>query len=240
MIAGTLASSGYWTGARQWAGTDANPKGFFEDREVNAINEALLSTVTPWVPRGRLGRWWPGRLGDLQRWLALVADDAEVRSSPMIDARIAAAVQSRPFAIKDPRFCVTLSAWRPHLPADTGFIVVFREPARTVASLRHEVGSAGYLRQVQLSEHEAETLWQQSYRRVLDLAGQGGDWLFVHYEQALAGGGLDRLGDFLGADIDRRFVDENLRRSADDGIVADESGRIYAALCERAGYAHVG
>ena len=54
------------SGHRFSAGTSSsqapisNPLGYFEDAEINAINEALLSKVTPWRPRGILGACLPG------------------------------------------------------------------------------------------------------------------------------------------------------------------------------------
>ncbi|MDH5236916.1 MAG: sulfotransferase [Acidimicrobiia bacterium] len=240
MVAGTLAASGYRTGERLWPGGPANPRGFHEDREVNAINEALLATVLPWVPPGRLGMRMPGRLGHLQRWLAPIPLDRAVRTTPRIDRRIAAVVARTPYALKDPRFCTTLSAWRPHLAPDTGFVVVFREPARTVTSLLREVDQARYLRGVDLDRERAEALWRLNYQRVLARATDEGDrWLFLHYDQVLEGSGLGRLGEFLGAELVADFLDAGLRRSTDELLVTDETAAVYAELCQRAEHHHV-
>ncbi|MDX1388819.1 MAG: hypothetical protein R3344_06490, partial [Acidobacteriota bacterium] len=72
MVAGTLAGAGYFMGEKLWDATPANPKGFFEDQEINAINEDLIAQVLPARP-AVLGRWlYRDRPTRLQRWLARV------------------------------------------------------------------------------------------------------------------------------------------------------------------------
>ena len=51
MVAGTLAKAGYYMGEQLLPANKANPKGFFEDIEVNAINEDILSSVAPRRPK---------------------------------------------------------------------------------------------------------------------------------------------------------------------------------------------
>jgi Uncharacterized protein conserved in bacteria len=47
MVAGTLASAGYFIGDNLYPRLASNPKGFFEDPEINAINEDLLARILP-------------------------------------------------------------------------------------------------------------------------------------------------------------------------------------------------
>ena len=235
LVAGTLARSGYWTGAGHWKARDTNPKGFFEDREVNAINEALLSTVTPTVPPGLIGTHFPGRLGDMQRWLAALPPGVEPRADSRCRERIQRVIDHESFALKDPRFCFTLPIWREYLPADTVFIVVFREPSRTITSMTREINSQAYLRSVRRSPEQLELLWQRSYQRVLDHYEGSQNWIVLHYEQVVAGD-LDRLGALLGTTIDDGFADENLRRSPETSPVQAATTKIYDRLNELARY----
>src|SRR5262249_21790216 len=62
MLAGMLRLAGYYMGEHLVPADPSNPKGYFEDDEVNAINEELLSPVTP--PRSHPAFGW--------RWLAAV------------------------------------------------------------------------------------------------------------------------------------------------------------------------
>ena len=45
MVAGSLAKAGYFMGSSLIPARSANPKGFFEDVEVNMINESLLAPL---------------------------------------------------------------------------------------------------------------------------------------------------------------------------------------------------
>lgn len=240
MVAGTLAAAGYATARRQWAATDANPHGFHEDRAVNLLNERLLAPATPWVPRGRPGRWWPGRFGDLQRWLAVVEEPPAKPVSPRLKRAMARALPPEPFAVKDPRFCLTLPQWRDVLPDDTVFVVVFRDPARTVESILREVETAPYLRGVHVDRDHAFALWCQSYLAVLDHADAWGEWVFVHYDEVATGTGLDRLGGTLECALDGSFVDPALKRSVGELAVPDRVQEVYERLLAQAGAVDVG
>ena len=72
MLAGTLRGAGYYMGAHLLPADEANPRGYFEDDEINAINEALLAAVTPAYSEPAYG--W--------RWLAAVPVGAEVPCPP--------------------------------------------------------------------------------------------------------------------------------------------------------------
>ena len=146
------------------------------------------------------------------------------------------ALATRPFALKDPRFCVTLDAWRPLLPADTAFLCVFREPTRTARSVVR-VGAEGvYLHGYQLSFAEAVDLWALTYRHVLAARRGGDDWHFVHFDQLLDGSARRPLADLLGVAPDLTLADPALRRSPARGDVGAEAHALYRDLCQLAGY----
>ena len=50
MAAGILARAGYFMGEELWPADIGNPKGYFEDREVNKINDELIAPVAPKTP----------------------------------------------------------------------------------------------------------------------------------------------------------------------------------------------
>src|SRR5262249_19208357 len=137
MLAGTLHASGYFAGDRLIPGDAANPKGYFEDREFDSINEALLAQVTPPRPGAELGRG--AGAGDVQpvynwRWLAQVPAGTSIDCPPCLVKRMSARLGQTPFAFKDPRLCYTLPAWRPYAP-DAAMLCIFREPGRTADSM---------------------------------------------------------------------------------------------------------
>ena len=223
MLAGSLADLGYYMGDNLYiAPREANPKGFFEDFEVNLINEALIARALP-APLAR-GRGWltPVPLGT----------QFALRSS--LVRRIVAQTTKTPFCFKDPRFCYTLPAWLPHL-GDVAILCIFREPARTANSIVEEC-TKPYLAGIEMDFERALRLWTLMYRHVLDHHRRGGTWVFVHYDQVLDGSAAARLGAALGAPIDAGFPDESLRRSPPRGLVGAETQQLYHRLCSLAEY----
>ena len=225
MVAGTLAKSGAFMGRELWPARAANPKGFFEGPDINGLNEELLAPLV--APRERLG--------DNQRWLASLSLDAPIGHNPRFDARMAALVAQRPFCYKDPRFCYTLPAWRPHL-GDTAFLTVFRHPTLTAASILEEVRAARYLHGVEMTLERAMEVWCATYRHVLRRHRHEGDWCFLHFNQVLTTEGLDRIETLVEARVDRSFPDETLARPPLSIPMSDEAAALYEELCELARY----
>jgi len=231
MVAGALAKAGYFMGDRLYPARDANPLGFFEAPEINAINEELLA---PRVPAAQ-------RLAAPQRWLARL--DATVDAAPEpLRRRMRALVARAPFCFKDPRFCYTLPAWRGEL-GDACFVVVFRDPAVTAASIVRECAAADYLAGVEMDAARALATWCAMYRQVLRQYREAAPherarWLFVHYDQMVGrdADGAARLARHLDAPVDAAFPDERLRRSKPAAVTSDEAAQLYRELCELSGF----
>lgn len=232
MVAGALAKAGYFMGDRLYPARDANPLGFFEAPEINAINEELLA---PRVPAAQ-------RLAAPQRWLARL--DATVDAAPEpVRRRMQALVARAPFCFKDPRFCYTLPAWRAEL-GDARFVVVFRDPAVTAASIVRECTVADYLAGVAMDAERALATWCAMYRQVLRQYREAppherARWLFLHYDQMVGrdAGGVARLARHLDAPVDAAFADERFRRSKPAAVTSDEAAQLYRELCELSGFA---
>jgi GT2 family glycosyltransferase len=231
MVAGALAKAGYFMGDRLYPARDANPLGFFEAPEINAINEELLA---PCVPAAQ-------RLAAPQRWLARL--DATVDAAPEpLRQRMRTLVARAPFCFKDPRFCYTLPAWRGEV-GDARFVVVFRDPAVTVASIVRECAVAEYLAGVAMDAERALATWCAMYRQVLRQycetpPHERARWLFVHYDQMVGpdADGAARLARHLDAPVDAAFPDERFRRSKPAAVTSDEATRLYQELGDLAGF----
>lgn len=234
MLAGCLAGGGHFMGDDLLGATPGNPLGYFEDREVNAVNEALLAQVAPSRPR-RLGRLFRHRPRHNQRWLARIPPNTPIPVPPEIVGRIRRLTDHHPFCFKDPRLSYTLPAWRPHLPPATLLICVFRHPARTAASMLKEAEREPYLRDLRLGFRRACGVWSEMYRHILQVHSAEGDWLFLHYDQILQGDGLDRLERATGASVDRSFPRPSLSRSPLHRPAPRSAWRLYRELCRRAG-----
>lgn len=239
MLAGVLARAGYYMGSHIWPARDANPKGFFEDREVNYINERLLAGVTPRRPGGILHGVFRTRPTQWQRWLTVVAPGTQIQPRHDTAARIGREVEQVPFCLKDPRFCYTLPAWRPFL-GEAAFLCIFRSPSETVASILKDCREAEYLQDLRVTRSRAFAIWTAMYRNVLEVHRTDGDWLFLHYDQVLDGSAAPQVEALLDVRGDWGFPERRLRRSAPAGRSTRESERIYLELCRLAAHGDAG
>jgi hypothetical protein len=237
MVAGVLAKAGYFMGENLIPAREANPKGFFEDVEVNMINEDLLAQVVAKrvVVMGR--EFFRARPLEGQRWLAAVALGTRIPCPDKIADRIRAVTQHNFYCFKDPRFCYTLPIWRPFLK-NAVFICVFRDPASTAISIVQECKEAAYLHTLAMTFARALNVWRLMYCHVLRIHRQKGNWLFLHYDQLFGAEGLNRLGAFLDVQADATFPEASLRRSfpTDHPRISQRTWRIYEELCGLAGY----
>jgi hypothetical protein len=239
MVGGLFHEAGYAMGSNLLRGKLGNPNGLFESRDINRANETLMRPAVRLRPSNRIGKAvFRKRLARRQLWIATPPVGAPIASpSREIATQIEMWTSQRPFAFKDPRFSFTLSAWRPWLPADCSFVVVFREPGRTAESILRECREAVYLRDVRMTFDRALDVWACVYDWILRVQVVDGDWTFVHYDQIVRGPGVARLEAATGAVFDRGFVDERLSRSrGTDAPLPATIRRIYEELCSRAGY----
>ena len=235
LAAGALSNTGCYEGRGLVPPRDANPTGFFEDREVNRINEELLATVTQKRP-SLLWKWWGrNRPGFGQRWLARVPLQTPIESSPLLDEQIQDCVRQQPYCLKDPRFSYTLPLWRPWLN-DAAFICTFRDPATTVNSMLKEVATVEYMKHFRISIPEALEVWRLMYQHIVRIHANDGDWLFVHYEQLLNRQGIRKIGQLTGATVDSNFANPDLNRSKQHREIPPDLHELYAELCDLAEY----
>lgn len=244
MVAGTLSQAGYYMGDTMMAATEANPKGYFESREVEAVNDTLITSMLkpsrweqwlnslrplPQQPNFENGHSWAK-----SRWLALVPPHRKAQSRERDLREIERLTSNTPYCFKDPRFCYTLPVWRPYLK-NTVFICVFREPAVTVTSILKEVEREEYLQGIEFTFEQALGLWTYSYRHILEKHRHQGEWLFLHYYQVLSPDGLDRIEKFVGAAVNRDFPDGRLHRTQAKAKLPPATIRVYEQLCRLAG-----
>jgi hypothetical protein len=238
LLAGLFHASSYFSGANLWGPTESNPLGYFEDVEINNINEDLLDKVAPWRPRSIVGAVWPvhrDRTRYTQRWLTTLPAGIAIPSDAALDARMAAQTTCQPYLFKDPRFSYTLANWAPHLAADTLYVCVFREPQRTVNSILTIVRQERYLRDLRMTMAGAYRYWEAVYRSVLHhKTAVGGDWIFLHYDEIMNGDSISLLEDRLGASADRQMVRPDLKRSALAGAADGSVAALYRELCDLA------
>jgi hypothetical protein len=221
-----------------------NPKGLFEDRAINDINETLLDRAVRHYRRNVFNRVFRRaqirmiRVHYFQRPMIPLPLSVRPACDQDLADRIRALTVHRPYCFKDPRFSYTLGAWRPFL-GDTTMVCVFRDPAVTATSIVKACDDAGsFASNLEMNFQKALRIWEQVYRHILEIHHpQGGRWLFLHYDQIMRAEGRRRLEAALEVKVDDAFADENLRRSRPGGPVPERIGALYRRLCDLAGYA---
>lgn len=228
LAAGILAESGCDPGADLVPADSGGPTGFFESRQLNAINERLLA------PYDDMFLWRAGysrQLREGERWLAVLPWGADPSAPQHLGAAMRAAVPSAPYCCKDPRFGYTLPSWRPFF-RDALFVCIFRHPLATATSIAREVRYGD----LTVTIDAAIELWSAIYRRVLERHRHAGDWLFLHYEQLFDRSGLERLSHAVGARLDAGLADPALRRPQPVAPPPAATIPIYEELCAEAGH----
>ncbi|HET9576403.1 MAG TPA: hypothetical protein VFP44_01175 [Usitatibacter sp.] len=109
-----------------------NEKGFFEDVEANAIDNAVLEQL-----RRRWDSVWPIAAQELQR---SDLDGLRLRAIEFLRQRLAS---TDAYGLKDPRISVLLPFWQEvfrHVAVDEAYILSSRHPLSVAASLRRRDG----------------------------------------------------------------------------------------------------
>ncbi|MDQ3958759.1 MAG: sulfotransferase domain-containing protein [Pseudomonadota bacterium] len=233
MVTGLFRNAGFFMGERLYQPRHSNLLGFFEDPEVNGINEAILRPMAP-------GRFYHGGVvygadspEQGQLWLARLPLDAEIEGDENIRLHIRRLIQRTPFCYKDPRFCYTLHLWRREV-SNVRYLCVFRDPREVVASILKEVQNALYLFNFAISVEQAFAVWRLMYQHVLDRHANEGDWLFLYYDDLFCPETLDKVETFAGIPIDRSFPNPTLKRSVAGLSIDSDTAAIFDELMARA------
>jgi hypothetical protein len=238
MVAGALSKAGYFMGDNLLPSNEHNPKGFFESRNINDINNMLLAPVVK--EKSHFWHRWLliSRPGYQRLWLATVPLGTHINPVPQAVERIKRMTQQEPFCFKDPRFSYTLDVWRPYLQ-NTVFVCIFREPTATANSMIKEGALPGFIYGQDARFKLALRIWTLMYMHILEHFYQGGEWLFLHYKQVISGEGINSLQHFTGCSIDRSFPDPTLQRSrsTEKRHIPWLTQFLYQRLCTLSGYA---
>ncbi|MCX5937345.1 MAG: hypothetical protein NTW02_03865 [Cyanobium sp. LacPavin_0920_WC12_MAG_62_9] len=213
LAAGMLAKSGLFMGeVHSIRPRHSNPLGFYEDWEVNALNEQILATALPQHSEGGSDGPCQG-----QRWLARLPLGTPLSASPALRRNMARLLSQQPFCFKDPRFSYTLHLWRAELAPEQRqqlrCLCLFRPPAVVVDSLLKEVQSEPTLRNVALNVPQAFALWELQYRWILEQQQREGQWLFLNYDSLFETNGQRTLERFCGVSVDTTLPRQTLNRS---------------------------
>lgn len=218
MFTGALANSGYFLGENsEYLGQNkSNPKGFFEDLEVNTINEDILKKSLFDFPERIRRRFFPAYTFYRARWLSRMSLNYIPKSDNEIDQRIKKVVSKVPFCFKDPRFSYTLPVWQKIIPENTCYLVVFRHPHVTAKSIERECEESPALNKLKMSQKKALKVWFLMYSHILKSyrsSSNKQNWFFVHYDQIFDENKLSSLQAFLKVKLDSEFAEKKLSRA---------------------------
>jgi hypothetical protein len=239
MVAATFASAGVWMGDRMIPRNIANPKGYFEDSDINVLNDHLIVRALGGCTLHRLLRPFRHPVHNDRRafWLAAPRFSLPIRPDAEERRSIRSVVSHQPFCLKDPRFSVTLPAWKPFLPTDTGRIVVFRDPRRMLDSVLRNAWER-YDPRLPVDERWVVLSWVRTYSRLLHWAQDRNNWFFVSWESMLDGSAHGALEAFAQNTLDFNGIDPSVSRSKPHATAAVFSiaqvGDVYRRLQQRA------
>ena len=129
LVAGILYRLGINMGTAFRTPDTHNTTGYYEDVDFRDLNKLIINRAG--------GRWFnPPNVEDVT--------EATTIYIPRIKELIS--TRSGTWGFKDPRTVFTIHALEPHLPDDTRFIHVFRNPSDIVASLSKRAKGMGYKR----------------------------------------------------------------------------------------------
>ncbi len=201
MMTQALVDAGFNVGTNLIPGSAANPNGFFEDIEVNRINDAILADVAPVAGAVRPPR--------SLTWLG--AFTATTIRPPSPD-RLVGSIPNTPFVLKDPRFSYTYPAWRPLL-GEHRVVVMVRPIAEVYESLQAMVDrDAGQFRGLYLTPGVVSQMWTATYDAIETWADER--VMYVADSSLRDRSVLESLSAFVGRRVRAMNVEPGLRRSA--------------------------
>lgn len=232
LVAGLFRNSGLNLGENSYKPRESNPKGFFEDRTINQINEEIISNYLPSRFTHNGITYGSDVPIEGQRWLARIPLDSKIIATPSVKEKIRDITQNTPFCFKDPRFCYTLDIWTSFVD-QVKYIFVFRDPGEVVTSILTEIKRMPYLNGFSLSVDEAFETWRMMNQFVLKNHLINENWLFLNYMDLFDSQTLNKIENFAGLSIDKNFPDVNLKRSESEFSLDSQTAHIYNALLER-------
>lgn len=239
MVAGLFRHSEMFQGKEMLPATISNPLGYYEDKHLNLLNNALIEQMLRWPTLNRLRTRlsWPAHTDPRCYWLAA---PKWLRTPKLTDEQkqlMAWYGKQEPFCYKDPRFNVTLHLWREFLPETTRYLVIFREPDKTVDSILRDAHEL-YQPPLPITEKWGYHMWYRTYDRLLKERAGDPHWMFIHYGQVQSLEAIPAIEAFLGVKIDAANINPGISRSqlrTNHGLsIARKCDDLYDLLCLRA------
>ncbi|WP_143017346.1 hypothetical protein [Catalinimonas alkaloidigena] len=243
-VAGLFSRAGYFQGDNYMEARTANPKGFFEDLEVNQINEDILASAYPRIPERIRRILLPAYPFPGARWLSRVRKPDQLSCEPALANRIKSVLQQTPFCLKDPRFSYTLPFWLEHITEPTVLLCVYRHPQQTIESIMRECREFGPLHTLKMNAKIAEEIWYLMYKSILSMHAQVGKefkFLFIHFEQLFDQTNVKKIQEAVGVPSLHNIAEKAIVRSKDPlkNTIGATTAKVYASLNELSGFTEI-
>lgn len=220
LMMGCISSNYKFTGEKPVSrNDDSNPKGFFEDADVNFVNDRIIEENGNSLPikATHKGEYDKGGWINTQRL-----------SKPIISLEnikfIKKLTSSFPFCFKDPRFSYTYPLWKELSNQDLKLLVIYRHPSKTANSMLKEPTP----KEIGMKKKQALDVWYAFYKTLLEYYKNDKNITFIHYDQIIRKE-IDFLKSYLNIKIDYSFIDTNLNRSKEE-TVAKKYNDLYKSL----------
>ncbi len=218
-VAQALHISGVPVGHDLIEADEGNPEGYFEERGVVRVNDAILNAAG--------NRAW---FNEMTRAQVIAASE---EYAPLMRELLHGATP----AWKDPRFSWTLEAWMRLMPERPRVIVCLRSPDEVIASTLRYYGLAG-----EEPEGAVAHEWRCEYERLLEIIDEYAldavpvEFAELHNDPELA---IEPVARFVGRSLDASGVRRALRhhRAAVRDDLRDVYERVRALGAAWRGYA---
>lgn len=188
---------------------ESNPKGFFEDANVNFLNDRIIETSGVQLPGDTRG----GRKYRHGGWINKEKIETLKVTLDQVQ-EIKRLTESTPFCFKDPRFSYTYPLWKEFIPEESILIVIFRHPSKTANSMIKEPTP----KKIKMTYTDALNVWYTAYSNILNFDNNDGRIIYVHYDQI-----FKKQIDFLTKKINIKsinydFIEPRLNRSQEKPV----------------------
>lgn len=204
-VAQLLHNAGLSVGHNLVQGDEHNAEGYFEERHIIEVNQAILHAAGIGPPFT-----WATR--------AQLLDAAHRYADYMLDV-----VAHATPAWKDPRFCWTLESWLGFLETRPRIVVCLRSPAEVAASTMAYFGQVG-----DEPRRAAYHVWKSQYERLLEVIDAYGlSAVTIEYAklQSDPESTVAKLANFVGSALDASSVRPDLRHHVAE--IPDELRGLY-------------
>lgn len=183
---------------------ESNPKGFFEDADVNFVNDRIIEENGISLPIKSKKKGEHNKGG----WI-----NTKYLKDPLISLEnikiVNGLIEETPFCFKDPRFTYTYPIWKELIKEDFVLVAVFRHPSKTATSMLKEPTP----KDIGMNYEQALDVWYKFYEVLLSY----NDVIFLHYDQIM-NKELEFVEKILRINIDYSFIDPTLNRSPEDKV----------------------